>query len=150
MIGRREFLIGSMGLGLLASCGPAGPGSVTVVATGTAGMNPGADGADRPLTLQVVQLRGTGAFDSADFFALQDPAAALGGDLVKADQIAVAPGGTASKTVGLETGVTAIGVIAGYREPGGKVFRAKSAVSATDVVTLQVSVGPGGIALSKA
>ena len=149
MIGRREFLIGSMGLGLLASCGPgpAGPGSVTIVANGTSGMNPGADGADRPLTLQIVQLRGSGAFDSADFFTLQTPASALGADLVRADQIALPPGGTVSKTFGLEAGVTIIGVIAGYRDPGGKVFRAKSSVSATDVVTLQVNVGPGGIAL---
>ena len=42
-----------------------------------------------------------------------------------------------------------IGVIAGYRDPGGKVFRAKTAVSATDVITLQVTVGPGGIALTQ-
>jgi type VI secretion system protein VasD len=149
MIARRDFLIGGMGLGLLVSCGPPGPGSVTVTATGTAGMNPGADGADRPLTLQIVQLSGSGAFDSADFFALQDPAAALGADLIKADQIALAPGGTASKTIGLEPGVTAIGVIAGYRDPGGKVFRAKTAVSATEVATLQVTVGAGGISLAK-
>lgn len=150
MIGRRAFLIGSMGLGMLASCGgPAGPGSVTVVATGTAGMNPGADGLDRPLTLQIVQLSGSGAFDSADFFTLQTPAVALGADLVKADEIALPPGGTASKTIGLEPGATIIGVIAGYRDPGGKVFRVKSAVSPTDVITLQITVGAGGIALTK-
>jgi type VI secretion system protein VasD len=149
MMARREFLIGGIGLGLLASCGPAGPGSVTVVATGAAGMNPGADGADRPLTLQIVQLSGGGAFDSADFFALQTPAAALGADLVKADQIALAPGGTATKTIGLEPGVSLIGVIAGYRDPGGKVFRAKTAVSATEVVTLQVTVGTSGITLAR-
>ena len=152
MMGRREFLIGSMGLGLLASCGPAGPagpGTVTVVANGTAGMNPGADGADRPLTLQIVQLSGAGAFDSADFFTLQTPDSALGADLVKADQIALPPGGTASKTIGLEAGVMIIGVIAGYRDPGGKVFRAKTSVAATDVVTLQVTVGPSGITLAR-
>lgn len=147
MIERREFLAGMAGFGLLASCGPAGPGSVTVVAQGSAGMNPGADGADRPLTLQIVQLRGSGAFDGADFFTLQDPAAALGADLIKSEQIALAPGATATLTIGLDPGVTMIGVIAGYRDPAGKVFRAKSAVSPTDVVTFQVNVGASGIAL---
>ena len=67
-IPRRAFLIGGSAL-LLVACAPAGPGSVTLVAQGTVGMNPGPDGADRPLTLQVLQLRGAGAFDGADFFA---------------------------------------------------------------------------------
>jgi type VI secretion system protein VasD len=147
MIERREFIIALAGLGALASCGPAGPGSVTVVAQGTAGMNPGPDGSDRPLTLQIVQLRGAGAFDGADFFALQNPSAALGADFVKGDQIVLAPGGKATKTVGLETGVTMIGVIAGFRDPGGKVFRAKSAVSATEAVTFQLNVTANGISL---
>ena len=89
---RRAFLIGGSAV-LLVACAPAGPGSVTLVAQGAAGMNPGPDGADRPLTLQVLQLRGAGAFDGSDFFALQSPATALGGDLVKADTIALAPGG---------------------------------------------------------
>ena len=61
-IPRRAFLIGGSAL-LLVACAPAGPGAVTLVAQGAAGMNPGPDGADRPLTLQVLQLRGAGAFD---------------------------------------------------------------------------------------
>ena len=77
---RRAFLIGGSAV-LLVACAPSGPGSVTIVAQGAAGMNPGPDGADRPLTLQVLQLRGAGAFDGADFFGLQNASAALGGDL---------------------------------------------------------------------
>lgn len=144
---RRKFLIGLAGLGVLVSCTPSGPGSVTVVAQGVAGMNPGPDGSDRPLTLQIVQLRGAGAFDNADFFSLQTPATALGGDFIKGDQIALAPGGKATKTIGLDAGVAVIGVIAGFRDPGGKVFRAKSAVSATDTVTFQLNVTANGISL---
>lgn len=147
---RRTFLIGSATLGLVAACGPAGPGSVTIVAQGTAGMNPGADGADRPVTLQVIQMRGTGAFDGADFFALQNPAGALGGDFVKADQIALAPGGKATKTITLDASTVAIGVVAGFLQPGGKTFRAKSAVSATAAATFSVDVGAGGMVLRPA
>lgn len=141
---RREFLLASMALGLTA-CAPSGPGVVTVLAQGVAGMNPGPDGADRPLTLTIVQLRSAGAFDSADFFALQNPSAALGGDLVKADQLALTPGAPKSLAIGLDPGTTMIGVIAGFRDPAGKNFRAKIAVSATESVTLAVAVTKSGV-----
>ncbi|MBN8632741.1 MAG: type VI secretion system lipoprotein TssJ [Rhodobacterales bacterium] len=144
---RRAFLIGGSAV-LLVACAPAGPGSVTLVAQGTAGMNPGPDGADRPLTVQVLQLRGAGAFDGADFFALQSPATALGGDLVKADTIALAPGGKATKTVTLEATTALIAVVAGFRDPAGKQFRAKSSVSATDAVTFALDVTASGIKLT--
>lgn len=147
MMVRREFLIGLVGFGALVSCGPAGPGSVTIVAQGVAGMNSGPDGSDRPLTLQIVQMRGPGAFDGTDFFALQKPAATLGGDFIKADAITLAPGGKVSKTIGLDAGTMMIGVVAGFRDPAGKVFRAKSAVSATDTVTFQLNVTASGISL---
>jgi type VI secretion system protein VasD len=149
MTDRRSLLAGSGALALLtlAGCGPEGPGSVTIAATGSAGMNPGPDGADRPVTLTVLQLRGTGAFDGADFFALQNPSAALGGDLVKADQIALAPGGTASKVIGLDPSTTAVGIVGGFRDPGGKVFRVKVGVSPTANVGLMVGVSGSGLTL---
>ena len=144
---RRAFLITGTAL-LVTACAPAGPGSVTLVAQGTAGMNPGPDGADRPLTLQVLQLRGAGAFDGADFFALQSPATALGADLVKADTIALAPGGKATKTITLDPTTALIAVVAGFRDPAGKQFRAKSSVSPSDSVTFKLDVTAGGIKLT--
>lgn len=141
---RREFLLASMALGLTA-CAPSGPGVVTVLAQGVAGMNPGPDGADRPLTLTVVQLRSAGAFDGADFFALQNPQAALGGEFIKADQLALTPGAAKTLSIGLDPGTTVIGVIAGFRDPAGKNFRAKIAVSATESVTLAVAVTKSGV-----
>ena len=144
---RRAFLIGGSAV-LLAACAPTGPGSVTIVAQGTAGMNPGPDGADRPLTLQVLQLRGSGAFDGADFFGLQTAAATLGADLVKADTIALAPGGKATKTITLDPSTALIAVVAGFRDPAGKQFRAKSSVSPTDVLTFALDVTASGIKLT--
>ncbi|MCC6518279.1 MAG: type VI secretion system lipoprotein TssJ [Tabrizicola sp.] len=144
---RRAFLIGGSAV-LLVACAPAGPGSVTLVAQGAAGMNPGPDGADRPLTLQVLQLRGAGAFDGADFFALQSPATALGGDLVKADTIALAPGGKVTKTLTLDPTTALIAIVAGFRDPAGKQFRAKSSVSPTDAVTFALDVTASGIKLT--
>lgn len=148
MTSRRAFLIGTAACGILVSCGPPGPGSVTLVAEGAAGMNPGPDGADRPLTLQIVQLRGTAAFDTADAFALQDPATALGADLIKAEQVALLPGVATTKTIALDPGVSAIGVIAGFRDPAGKAFRAKVAVGPTDTLTLKASINGSGVGLA--
>lgn len=150
MIDRRGFLAGAAAFGALASCAPAGPGAVTIVAKGAAGMNAGADGGDRPLTVQVVQMRGAGAFDTADYFALQDPATALGGDFIKADQIVLTASEPVTKTIGLDAGTMMIGVIAGFREPGGKAFRAKSAVTATKSAAFSVEVGASGISLTPA
>lgn len=150
MMERREFLIGTLGLGLLAGCTPAGPGVMTVVAQMAAGANPGPDGADRPLTLQIVQMRSAGAFDGADFFGLQDPQAALGGEFIKADQVALMPGASKTLSIGLDAGTTVIGVIAGYRDPAGKVFRAKAGVVATESVTFSVTVTSSGVTLNAA
>ena len=144
---RREFLLASMALGLTA-CAPSGPGVVTIVAQGAAGMNPGPDGADRPLTLQIVQMRSAGAFDGADFFALQNPQAALGAEFIKADQIALTAGAAKTLAIGLDAGTTVIGVIAGYLDPAGKNFRAKAAVSATESVTFNVTVTKSGVTLA--
>jgi len=153
MTDRRTFILGTLATGMLAACvqeAAPGPGAVTVVAQGSSGMNPGPDGSDRPLTLQVLQLRGTGAFDGADFFALQSPESALGADLVKSDQIALAPGGRVQRTIALEPGTVAIGVVAGYRDPSGKVFRTRSVISPTAQATFQLDVGRAGISLRPA
>lgn len=144
-IDRRHLLLGGAALAALSACTPATP-TLTVNAQGAAGMNPGPDGADRPLTLTIVQMRGTGAFDAADVFALQNPSAALGGDFVKADQIVLSGGAPASKTVVLEPGVAAIGIVAGFRDPAGKIFRVKTAAPRRSSA-VAVSVGSGGIAL---
>ncbi len=147
VVPRRVFLVGLGAAGLLVACAPAGPGAVTLVAQGAAGMNPGPDGADRPLTVQVLQLRGAGAFDGADFFALQSPAGALGGDLVKVDTITLAAGASTTKTIALDSGTAILALVAGFRDPAGKQFRAKTSVSPTDTVTFKVDVTAKGISL---
>ncbi len=148
-INRRNFvLLGGSALTLAACLGPQGPGAVTISANGTSGMNPGPDGSDRPLTLTVVQLKSSAAFDGADFFALQNPSAALGGDLLKADQIVLTPGSNANKVISLESGAAFIGVIAGFRSPAGKNFRAKLAAPAKGNAGVAITVGSGGISLA--
>ncbi|QRZ14435.1 type VI secretion system lipoprotein TssJ (plasmid) [Paracoccus methylovorus] len=150
-ITRRATLAGLGTLALTAACGgPQGPGVVNLAMSASAGVNPGPDGSDRPLTLQILQLRGTAGFDAADTLALQDPAAALGADLVKAETVTLAPGGTAQKALVLDPSTTAVAVVAGYRSPAGKTTRAKAAVSPTATTSFTVTAGPGGIVLAPA
>lgn len=148
-LNRRVLLaVGASAALLLAGCGGETPPTVlAVTATGSAGMNPGPDGADRPVTLQVLQLSGTGTFDSADYLALQDPAAALGSDLVKTDQLVLGPGATVSKAITVQAGTTAIGVTAGFRDPTGRTVRQRIPVPA-ESAPVTITVGSSGIAVS--
>ena len=93
MIDRREFILALGATGLLTACqsGPPKPSVITVNLAGGAGMNPGPGGGDRPVTVMILRLKSTGAFNSADYFALQGGAgSALGG------YVGRAIGGTAS------------------------------------------------------
>lgn len=150
MLDRRGFLILS-GTGLLAACAGGGPGdaTVTVAASGGPGMNPGPDGADRPVTLTVLRLRDVGAFNAADVFALQsDPAGALAADVVGIDQLTIAPGGSASTTVTLGPDAPYLGFVALLRSPTGRVWRTAMPVAPGSTGTANVALGPGGLAVS--
>lgn len=152
MIDRRSFLFALGATGLVSACqsGPPKPSAVTVNLTGQAGMNPGPGGGDRPVTVLVMRLRSTGKFNSADYFALQgDPGAALGGDLIGSDQIAVGPGKTASKTVTVEPEATALGFVALVREPGGRTWRSTIGVSPGSKLTVNVVLGGSGMTVAK-
>lgn len=150
MLDRRSFVTALGATAALAACGgPPGPALVAVNVAGGRGMNPGPDGADRPVTVTVLRLRDAGAFAGADYFALlEDPAAALGAALLGVDQIAVAPGGRASKVVVFEPEATQIGVVAALREPTGKTWRAMAPVAAGEPATAAVTLGPAGLTLA--
>ena len=152
MMNRRTLTIG-LGAGLvLAACGgPEGPGTLTLRAQAAPGANPGPDGTDRPLALTLLQLDAASAFQAADFFALQDPSEALGTSLLQADRIVLPPGGSEARTLAIVPGAQVIGVVANYREPSGKAFRATApAPTPGEAASLIVSAGPGGVTLRPA
>jgi type VI secretion system protein VasD len=148
---RREFLATSASLSLLAACGeepPPDPTIVSVTATGAPGMNPAPDGTDRPATLFLARLKENASFNSADLFALQaEPATAIGAALVGIDQLVIAPGGSAAKTLTFEPEATMLGLIAVLRDPGGKVWRLATLVTPHQMATAAVTLGPKGIEL---
>lgn len=144
-VDRRIFFTGLAATFVLSGC-QGGSASLNISAQGAAGMNPGTDGVDRPVTIMVHQLRSSSAFDNADFFALQDPAGTLAGDLIKTDQFVLAPGATATKVVAIQPDTTVIGITAGFLDPAGKQFRAKIAAPKSSA-GLIVSVGSSGMQL---
>jgi len=147
MIHRREFILALGATGFVSACqSTPKPSTVTVNLVGQAGMNPGPDGGDRPVTVLIMRLKSAGKFNSADYFALQgDAGTALGGDLIGSDQIAVGPGKTASKTITVEPEATTLGLVALIREPGGRSWRTTKSVSPGSKLTVNVSLGSGGI-----
>ncbi len=145
VIDRRLFLCGGTAVVGLAGCMDRSV-ALNVSARAASGMNLGPDGAERPLTLTVLQLKAADAFDGADFFALQDPATALGSELLRRDQIVVAPNGTANAAIAIEDQAALIGIVAGYRAPAGKQFRAKMTVPSAST-GLMILVAPSGISL---
>ena len=150
-IERREFILAGSALSGLALAGCMGPASnnMSVSVQGRAGMNPGPDGKDRPVTVTILQMSGTSAFDSADYVSLQSPSSALGSELVKADQIVVTPGTPVSKVIPVQAGVSAIGIVGGFRDASGKVVRKKIAAPTKDS-GLVIGVGSGGISVTAA
>ena len=150
---RRAFLAAAAASGLMAACAkkPPGPAVIAVAVTGAPGMNPGPDGADRPVTLSLLRLKDAGAFNSADMFALlEDPATVLAADLIGVDQLAVAPGGKAAKTITFEPEAKQLGLLASLRDPAGKVWRLATPVAPGMAATANVTLGPQGIELKLA
>lgn len=146
---RRHLLFGAGAAALLSACGAKepGPAVVDVSVTAQPGMNPAPDGADRPVTLLVLRLRDTGAFNAADYLAPQYPEAALGASLVGLNQLAVGPDSAATLSVTMEPDATALGFMAMLRDPSGKVWRAAIPVSPGSRISASVTLGPGGLAV---
>jgi type VI secretion system protein VasD len=146
MTSRREFVLSLGAVALLSACqsGPPKPSAVTINLAGGAGMNPGPGGGDRPVTVLIYKLKGTGTFNTADYFALQG-GGALGADLIGQDSIAVGPGKTASKTITVEPEATALGFVALLREPTGRSWRTTRSVSPGSKFTVTLHLGKGGL-----
>src|ERR1700751_670969 len=75
-----------------------------------------ADGAGAPVVVRIYQLASPSAFGNAEFFQLfnQDQAT-LSADLVKRDDIVLAPGQSKQVTLQPTDQVKAIGLLAAYR-----------------------------------
>lgn len=132
MRGIKSTLLGFAALvaaAALASCGgapaPPPPTIAAVTITAAADANPDAAGSAAPVAVRVYQLASTAAFEQADFFQLYgNEQAVLGADLLGRDEVLVTPGGSQQLVKELKPGVTAIGVVAAFRDIQNAKWRA--------------------------
>lgn len=81
-------------------------------------INPNSNGRPSPLAVRTFHLAATDAFEEADYFALQTDAKKTLGDtlLPGGDKFVIRPGGREIIRRKVPPGVTALGIIAGYRD----------------------------------
>ena len=116
---------------LLGGCASRGP--TTIASEGdivvASDVNPNPAGRPSPIVLHIYDLRGTSAFNGADFFALYGaPAKTLGQDLVNDQEFEMQPGQSQTFSRKLPTGTRYIGVVAAFRDVNRAVWRSVAAV----------------------
>lgn len=90
---------------------------IDITITGDAAMNADAQGAASPVLLRVYLLKGTTAFQGADFFSLfERDQATLGGDLLTREEMHLRPGQSLSFSRALTADARAIAVFAAFRD----------------------------------
>ena len=147
MRGITVILLGlaSLAYASLVGCGgPPPPPPPTVAAltmTAAADVNPDATGKSAPVAVRIYQLASTAAFEQADFFQLyNNDQAVLGADLLGRDEVTVTPGGTQQLVKDLKPGVTAIGVVAAFRDIQHANWRATAVPPANKTTAIAVTI----------
>lgn len=132
-----------------AACGgppPPPPTIVNAAIMAAADVNAGPGGAGAPVSLRLYQLVSQAGFEGAQFFPLfNGDAAVLKDDLVKRDDVLLAPGQSKTLTLSPPERAKAIGVFAAYREYEAVTWRAVVAIPANQTSTLTVTAGKAGL-----
>lgn len=138
-----RYLLAGATVAILAACSSAPPPPTVVALTikAAASVNPGPDGQPSPVMLRIYQLGGTGSFEKADFFQLNDrDTALLGSDLLGKDQAVLTPGETKTMSFEVKPGTRFIGITAAYREIDKAVWRVDVPVPANQTTKIALSV----------
>ena len=147
---RRHAARVSLSASVLAGCaGPPPPPPPTVVSitlTADASVNPTAQGQGAPVSIRIYQLGSAINFGSAEFFPLyKDDAAVLKTDLIKREDLVLAPGQTKTDTLTLDGPVKAIGFFAGYRDFQQVDWRGNADIPPHKTTDITVAAGRGGL-----
>jgi type VI secretion system protein VasD len=113
--------------------------------------SPSPTGQGSPVVLRIYQLGSTSAFTGAEFFPLfnQDQAT-LGADLVRRDEMILAPGQTKTLTLTPADPVKAIGVFAAYRDFSHATWRGTADVPPHQTTRITVRAAGNGITVTAA
>jgi type VI secretion system protein VasD len=125
--------IASSAVLLLAGCSaaprPSVPLTLTIDFAASPKINPDNRGRPSPIVLRLYELRSAAAFDSADFFSLNDKdISTLGGDLIRREELVVQPGQTRSIELKVSNEGKLIAVVAAFRDLEKAVWRSKSSL----------------------
>jgi type VI secretion system protein VasD len=137
----------------LAACAapPPPPTIVHLTIAATAQVNPGPDGRGAPVTLRIYQLASSSGFSNAEFFPLLNAdAATLGADIVKRDDVILAPSQTVTKTLTPRDDVKSLGVFAAYRAFQQAAWRAFTDIPPHQTTNITITADASGIVLKAA
>lgn len=141
----RKCLFTATTLALLAGCGgppPVPPTVVNATITSASDTNAGA-----PVALRIYQLVSPAGFAGAQFFPIFDKdAAVLKDDIVKRDDLLMAPGTSKTLTLMPEDRAHAIGVFGAYRDYENVTWHAVVAIPAHQTSILTVTADKAGVA----
>jgi type VI secretion system protein VasD len=149
-------LLAVLGVTCLAGCAappppPPPPTVVNLTLSATPRVNPGPDGRGAPVTVRLYQLASSSGFGNAEFFPLLNTdAATLGNDLVKRDDVILAPSQTVTKTLTPRDDVKSIGLFAAYRDFQQASWRAVTDIPPHQTTMITVTADAGGIVLKAA
>ena len=151
--GRRLGAAFGIGLAaLLAACAspppPPPPTQVVLTLTATPDVNPTPSGQGAPIVLRVYQLASTSGFTGAEFFDLfNNDQATLKSDLVKRDDVTLAPGQSKTLTLSPSDQVKSVGVFAGYRDYANATWRVTADIPPHKTTRITVQAGPTKLAI---
>jgi type VI secretion system protein VasD len=120
----------SLGVLLLAGCStaprPSVPLSLAIDIAASAKTNPDSRGRPSPVVLRFYELKSAAAFESADFFSLNDKdLTTLGGDLLYREEVVVQPGQSRLIELKVSNEGKLIAVVAAFRDIEKAVWRSK-------------------------
>ena len=137
---------------LLAGCAsppPPPPTTVALTLTATADVNPTPSGQGAPVVIRVYQLGSAAGFTGAEFFDLfNNDQATLKADLIKREDVVLAPGQTRTMTLLPSDQVKAIGIFAGWRDYQNAVWRGSADVAPHKTTKVTVLANHAGITVS--
>lgn len=151
-----RWLCTAFGLGLaasLAACSspppPPPPTTVALTLTATPDVNPTPSGQGAPVVLRVYQLAAATGFNGAEFFDLfNHDQATLKSDLIKREDVTLAPGQSRTMTLTPTDQVKAIGIFGAYRDYAHAAWRVSTDIPPHKTTKVTVQAGRTGLALN--
>lgn len=153
--GRRAWLtaFATFGLAVMAGCASTPrptTTAVTLTLVAAADANPDGQGRASPVVARFYALKAPGAFESADFFSLQDKdAALLGTDLAQREEVVLRPGEQKEFRLTLAGDVHVLGFMGEYRDLNHAQWRRSQPLVPGQPIVLTVTYGARGIALAQ-